>query len=336
MPAWQYASPGAIEATLKLIPNTPKPTTPIAADSILLQVTACGLNPADYKVQELGLIARAITAFPKTPGLDMSGKVISVGDAVSHIKVGAYVVGRIDPFKAPGALSHYLVVPAKNVAVLPEGVDVVQAAGFPTGVLTAYQTIAPHVTAGSGEKIFINGGTGGTGIFGIQIAKILGCHVTVTCSTNKVELCRELGADEVIDYKTSNVTELLRKKGHIFSLIVDNVGNSPSDLFSSSRSYLGASRPYVFVGGNMSFSAVTNLIWSLVVPAFLGGVKGKFVTFMTKDDQEHLELLTKWLGEGKVKIIVDSTVGFDDAKGAMQHLKAGSITGKVIVTTGLA
>jgi len=336
MKAWQFRAPGSLEKTLTLYSDVPKPDqSSLGPDDLLIKVIACGLNPADYKVLELGIIARAIVAFPKTVGMDLSGEVIAVGSAVTDIQVGAKIAGRVNPLGAAGALSSFLTIPRSRVAVLtnPE-TDVVLASGLATTALTAYQSIAPYVEAGRGDRIFINGGSGGVGSCCIQIAKLLGCHVTVTCSTGKVDMCRELGADDIIDYKkTASVTAELKKRDREYVLIVDNVGDSPTDLFSSSRSYLGKGKPYVFVGGHVSFSSATNMLLAILVPTVLGGVRGRFQSFITSDTPDDLKTVTEWFAEGKLKILEEARYGFEEAKTAMVRLKAGGATGKIIVTS---
>lgn len=335
MKGWQFQYPGAaaVDKYLTFKDTLPRPAeSSVGPEDVLVKVIASGLNPADYRVIELGLIARAILPFPKTAGIDFSGEIVSVGSKVTDVKTGDKVVGRVNPFKNAGALSEYVVTPRSYIAVLPPSADVVTAAGIPTAALTAYQSIAPHVTPGKGTKVFINGGSGGAGSCCIQIAKLLGCHVTVSCSTAKVDLCRQLGADEIIDYKRGNVTEELQRRGRVYALIVDNVGDSPADLYSSSREYLGDGRPYVFVGGHMSLSLFRNLLAAFIVPTFLGGVRGRFVQFLAKDVPEDLEQLVAWFAEGKLRIGVESTHEFADAKLAFQKLQAGSLTGKIIVT----
>ncbi|VUC24868.1 unnamed protein product [Clonostachys rosea] len=333
MQAWQYQSPGPIQSTLKLHASVPKPSpSSLSPDQVLIKTIAAGLNPADFKVQELGLIARAITGFPKTVGMDLTGTVQAVGPNVTTFSVGDTIVGRVNPLKAAGTLAPLVVADTVGIARLPEGLDPVEAAGLPTGALTAYQTIAPHVQVGKGDKVFINGAAGGVGIFSVQVAKLLGCRVTATASTGRgVELVKELGADTVIDYRQTDVVAHLKSKGEEYDLIVDNVGDGPGDLFSSSRTYLGVGKPYVFAGGRMTMRSVFNLITAAVVPTALGGVKGRLVTFVAKDSIEDLEKLLKWKAEGKLRIVVDSTFEFKDAKVAMEHLKAGRVKGKVIV-----
>ncbi|KIN03333.1 hypothetical protein OIDMADRAFT_117349 [Oidiodendron maius Zn] len=329
MKAWQVLSPGSVEDKLTLVDHEPQPSRPLQAGELLVQVVSAGINPADYKVPGLGIAARAITTFPKTLGMDLSGRVVSVGEGVTDLNVGDNVLARLDPTQAPGSLSEYVIVPRDGYALLPKEFDLDLAAGAPTTALTAYQSIKPYVKAG--DKIFINGGSGGTGTFGIQIAKILGCYVTVSCSTSKATLCKELGADEIIDYKTADVTEALKKSGHTYSHVVDNVGNSPPNLYSLSSAFLLPEAKYVFVGGAVSLRSAANLASSLLRPAVLGGGKNKFVMYVTKNRHDDLVQIAQWMGEGKLKTVMDSCFDFADVAKAFAHLKKGTSAGKVVV-----
>lgn len=329
MRAWLCAAPGAVAKTLKLVDDAPRPSKTLQDGQILVQVVAAGINPADYKTLDLGFASRAITSFPKTPGMDLSGKVVEVAADVADTKPGDLIFARMDPLKKEGALSEYVVLARNSYATLPEGCDMEEAGGAPTASLTAYQTIAPYVKPG--DKIFINGGSGGVGTFGIQVAKALGCHVTVSCSTGKAESCKSLGADEIIDYKTSDVLTELNKKGQEFVLVVDNVGNSPPNLYASSHNFLVPDGKFVFVGGAVTFGSATSLTKSLFLPGFLGGGKRKFVPFMTKSVREDLQQIATWMGEGKVKVMMDSVFSFEETREAFEHLKKGSSSGKVVV-----
>ncbi|EEY20400.1 reticulon-4-interacting protein [Verticillium alfalfae VaMs.102] len=308
MRVYQIDAPGPI-ANMKLV-TVPRPSETLEKEHILVKVIVAGINPADYKLPELGILSKAKLSYPICPGMDFAGQVVAVGEGVPDIKVGDNVLGRMGPLKWAGSLSEYA-----------------GAAG--TAALTAYQTIAPYAKAG--DKVFINGGSGGTGTYGIQIAKAIGCHVTVSCSTSKAALCKELGADEIIDYKTTNVTAKLREIGPVFSVIVDNVGDSPPDLFSASDAILLPSGHYKFVGGHFSFQMATHLASGLLLPKFLGGVSHKFEAFMTKNSHEDLAQLATWMGEGKVKTVVDSAFGFEQVYEAFEKLKVGSAAGKIVV-----
>ncbi|KEY64662.1 hypothetical protein S7711_02862 [Stachybotrys chartarum IBT 7711] len=329
--AWQLPSPGPVLSTLTLSDDVPNPGESFSADEVLVKVAAASLNPADYKLAELGLVSRGLVGFPKTPGIDLSGTVVAVGTNIQDLKAGDRVVGRVDPLSRLGSFAQYAVTRREYLAKLSAEADLTLAAGLPTAGLTAYQTIAPHVKDGQGDRVFINGGSGGVGTFGIQIAKLLGCHVTVTCSTAKIDLCKQLGADDIIDYKKTDIIQALKAKGQIFSVVVDNVGNSPSNLFASSQHFLKPSGPYVFVGGQVSFSALTSTAMHLLTPGFLGGRKRQYIMFMTKTNQEDIDKVAEWFGEGKLQVVKDSMYDFKQLREAFEHLKKGSCAGKVIV-----
>ncbi|KAH7145570.1 hypothetical protein B0J13DRAFT_675216 [Dactylonectria estremocensis] len=328
MRAWQASTPGPFAKTLALT-TTASPSEPLQPGQVLIAISRAGLNPADYKMCEIGLASRAITSFPKIPGMDLVGRIVDVAEGVTDVKKGDLVLSRANPTKRGGSLSEHIVVDHDSYAPLPESFDLDQAAGAPTAGLTAYQTIAPYVK--SGDKVFINGGSGGVGLFCIQVAKALGCHATVTCSTAKAEQCKSLGADDIIDYKTSDVLAELQKRGQVFALCVDNVGNSPPTLYASSHTFLQEGAKFVFVGGAISGPSFVSLSKSLVLPAFLGGGKRKFLPFKTENKRADLEQLRDWLVEGKVRTVINSTFGFDEADKAIEKVREGSGGGKVIV-----
>ncbi|KFH40902.1 Zinc-type alcohol dehydrogenase-like protein-like protein [Hapsidospora chrysogenum ATCC 11550] len=340
MKAWQLAAPGPVEKTMKLRDDVPRPDPQkLGEQEVLVQVAAASLNPSDHKLPGMGILARAVLHFPITVGMDFSGKVTTVGSRVADVRVGDWVVGRVDPrVKSPGTLREYITVDRADVAVLPadSAIDPVHAAGLGTAALTAYQTIAPYVREGQGDRVFINGGSGGVGTLGIQVAKQLGCHVTVTCSTAKAELCRELGADDIIDYKTisGNLSDELRKKAAgraPFRLIVDNVGNTLWDLYFSSDDYLAEGGPYVYVGSKPSLDSLRAVLVAKLLPRWLGGARAPFVAYLTENKQHDLEVLTRWAAEGRMKLIVDKVFEFEEAKTAMEYVKKGSSSGKNIV-----
>lgn len=329
MKAWKQTASGPIEENIKLVDDAPRPNAALQKGEILVRVASAGLNPADYKIMEMGLISRAAVKFPKVPGMDLSGTVVAVAEGLSDVKVGDNILGRIEPNRPDGSLSQYVVMPQDGYAVLPSGVDLDHAAGMPTTGLTAYQSIKPYVKPG--DRIFINGGSGGTGTFGIQIAKALGCHVTTSCSTAKVALVKKLGADEVIDYRIDDIITKLEAEGQVYDLVVDNVDNSPKDFFSQTPKFLKPEGYYIGVGGSASLGTAKNIAKGLLWPTLLGGTPRKFVPYFTKNVHEDYEQLVKWLADGTLTTIIESTYEFEQATEAFEYLKKGSSAGKVIV-----
>lgn len=332
MKAWQQATPGPIEENLKLVDDVRVPKAEeVKEGEVLVRVVSACLNPADYKIMEMGYMSRAIAKFPKVVGMDLSGTVVAVsgGQESKDVVVGDNILGRMEPNSASGSLSQYVVLPRDAYCVLSKGVDLDHAAGVPTAGMTAYQSIKPYVKAG--DRVFINGGSGGTGTYGIQIAKALGCHVTTSCSTAKIDLVRKLGVDAVIDYRVEDIVEKLKSEGQVYDLVVDNVENSPEDFFSKTPDFLKPEGHYVAVGGAASLQTVKKMVNGLLRPVFLGGTPRKFVPYFTKSVHEDYEQLGKWLADGTLTTIIESTFDFEKAIEAFEHLKKGSSAGKVIV-----
>ncbi|KAL2127576.1 hypothetical protein VTI74DRAFT_10464 [Chaetomium olivicolor] len=330
MRAWQYSTTtGGLEKNLVLNDSAPVPTisSGLGDAELLIQVLAAGINPADYKIPELGLIVRAVIRTPATPGMDFCGRVVQTTRTVDDFAIGDLVFGRIDATQH-GTLGEYIVAPTKACASVPAGVGVDDAAAVGVAGMTAYQVIAPYVKPGN--KVFINGGSGGTGTFGIQIAKALGCHVTVSCSSPKADLCRSLGADEILDYTSCNISEVLKAKGQVFSLVVDNAG-SPDDLYKASDDFLLPHGKFVQVGSMVNFQAVKTVTSRMLLPSFLGGGKRKYEMFNIRHGPADLKQLGQWIAEKKVKVVVEETYEMEDVPKAFEKLKKGKNAGKLVI-----
>lgn len=328
MYAWQFKSTaGGIENNFYL-PASGVPKPQITDNQILVEVYSAALNPADYKVPELGLISKAMVPSPCTPGMDFCGKIVSVGRKIHSYRAGQMVFGNYAGPLGHGSLSQYIAVSQEMLAHVPKGSKTDHMAGAAVAGLTAYQSIYPNVKRG--DKIFINGGSGGTGMFGVQIAKALGCHVTTCCSTQKIDFCTELGADEVIDYSTMDVIATLKKKGEVFSLVVDNVG-LPTNLYGSSHHFLLHHGKFVQVGAETNFMSAIGHARNMFLPGFLGGGSRKYQFLVLKPNHEQLKQIAEWIDQEKIKIFLDSVWEYDDVPRAFERLKTHRVKGKVIV-----
>ncbi|KAJ8117932.1 hypothetical protein OPT61_g968 [Boeremia exigua] len=325
MLAWQYDGvTGGVENNLRINEAASQPT--IGDNEILVEVHAMALNPVDYKLTESApLTALGLKCIP---GADFCGKVAKTGQKVDSFQIGEWVFGAKVAAISNGTLGQYVSVSQDMLTSLPSGVEVDDAASVGIVGLTEIQAIKPNVKPG--DKVFINGGSGGTGVYGIQIAKALGCHVTTTCSTGNVKLCESLGADEVIDYTTNNVVEALAAKGTVFQLAVDNVG-SPADLYKQSASYLTSSGKFVQVGASPSLGGFAQITSNLLVPSFLGGGKRPYQVLMTKTSTDDLKQLGAWMKEGKIRAVLDEVFEWDDAPRAFEKLKSGRSKGKLVI-----
>ncbi|GAB1318554.1 Reticulon-4-interacting protein 1, mitochondrial [Madurella fahalii] len=333
MKAWQYSTAaGGIENNLVLNDSVALPTlsSRLGDAELLVRVLSASINPADYKLPELGPIARVAIRTPATPGADFCGRVVQATRTVNGFAIGDLVFGRIDP-QQHGTCAEYIVVPTKACTHVPEGVSVDEAAAIGVAGITAYHTISPNVNPG--DKVFLNGGSGGVGTFGIQIAKARECHVTVSCSPAKAELCRSLGADEVIDYTAADVPQTLKAKGQVFALVVDNVG-APENLYKAADDFLLPHGKFVQVGAPLSLKTAGTFATRLLLPAFLGGGKRKYEIYTVQHGPEDLKQLGQWVVEKKVKVVIEETFELGDLPKAFEKLRKGRNAGKLVIHVG--
>ncbi|KAK0935054.1 hypothetical protein LTR48_003810 [Friedmanniomyces endolithicus] len=326
MLAWQYqTTKGGFLANLNLntvpLPD-PKPT------QHLVQVLHAALNPVDYKLAEVAFVSRFAIPKPANPGIDFVGRMVAPA-AGSNLKPGQMVFGFANPSPlAAGSLREYAVVETTGVVAAPEGVEARALAASGVGASTAYQSIVPYVKPG--DHVLINGGSGGVGVYSIQVAKAAGCRVTTTCSTPNVELCRSLGADHVIDYRTQDVLETLKKRGQQFDHVVDNVG-SQWDLVWRSHEYTKPGASIAYLGVAPTFDFAWNLLKVLAWPSALGGARRKFANLSVVPVNSELEQLGAWMKDGKIKPVFDSVWPMEKVPEAFRKLKTGRAKGKVVI-----
>ncbi|EPS33768.1 hypothetical protein PDE_08730 [Penicillium oxalicum 114-2] len=328
MKAWLYSSTsGGLENNLQLDKTARTPPVP-QGSQILVHVLAASLNPADFKVPELGLPARLYIGTPASPGMDFCGRVVKAGTLAQHIPEGQLVFGSAARPLKFGSLAEYMIVSTDQVAVVPEGVDIESAAAVGIAGQTAFQSLEGYVQAG--DKVLINGGSGGCGIFAIQIAKQMGCHVTAVCSTRNMELCLRLGADEVIDYtKEKDLTGTLVARGTIFDHILDHVG-TPADMYYQCHRFLKEGGVFIQVGSSTIVTQAGRLAW----PSFLGGGRRRYVVLMYKPCPRQLHQLGEWMQEGSVTVQKDSVFEFEEVVKAFAKLRSGRARGKIVVRVG--
>jgi NADPH:quinone reductase-like Zn-dependent oxidoreductase len=326
MRSWQYSSTqGGLEnnLTLDIVP-LPQPK----ADQHLVRIIAAAVNPVDYRLAEFQLLHKTTFPKPASPGNEFAGYIVKPAPR-SALKAGQLVCGAAGTtFMCGGAMSEYGIANVNAVIPMPAGLSTTDAAGISTVGITAYQSIIPNSKPGS--RVFLNGGSGGVGTFGIQIAKAEGRHVTVTCSTPNVELCKSLGADEVIDYKTQNVLQALKASPHKYDLVVDNV-ESDHSLYWHAHEYTNPGAKYVTVAVSHHLSFVWFIAKARLLPGFLGGAKRQHVIVIGAPNMEHLKKIADWMVEGKIKSVIDSKYKFEEVKQAYQRLKTGRARGKIIV-----
>jgi NADPH:quinone reductase-like Zn-dependent oxidoreductase len=326
MRAWQFRpSSGPMESNLTL---SSVPLPPIKDTEVLVENYSTGLNPIDYKILSLPLIPRLLFSH-STPGLEVCGRVASIGSFVTDFKVGDIVYGAKPPGDKHGSLAQYVPISEKLIARVPKSLedrpdDMVAIA---TVGMTVHAALAPY--AKPENRVFINGGSGGAGVAAIQIAKILGYHVTVSTSTANIALCKGLGANEVLDYTTAPIIQQLKDGGKLFDLVLDNVG-APANLYRVCTPFLKPEGKFIQVGLGLNIAGVWQLATNNVLSALSWG-KRQYIFVDAKADRAIFEQLAAWMEEGKLRVVIDSTFDFGAAPKAYEKLKLGRARGKIVV-----
>jgi NADPH:quinone reductase-like Zn-dependent oxidoreductase len=302
-----------------------------ADDQVLVRVRAASVNPLDWhymegtpyiaRLLEFGLLQPKISRL----GVDMAGQVEAVGKNVTDFKPGDEVFGQ-----RFGAFGEYVVVRADRALVIkPAGVTFEQAAALPVAAITALQGLRDKGKVQPGQKVLINGASGGVGTFAVQLAKMMGADVTGVCSGRNVELVRSLGADHVIDYTKEDYT----KNGQRYDVMLDNVANHS---FSENIHILNPQGKYVMIGGGGPEDQ--GFIGPLVLPIkaallrrFVTQEVGFMLAEVTKSDLSYLANLVQ---TGKMKVVIDKTYPLSQLPDALRYLETGRARGKVVVTVG--
>ena len=295
------------------------------ANEVLVRVHAAAVNPLDWHYMRgspyLMRLGSGIGA-PKDVrmGVDFAGTVEAVGADVTRFKTGDEVFGG-----RSGAFAEYVVIPEDRALTRkPANVSFEQAAAVPIAAVTALQALRDKGQLEPGQKVLINGASGGVGTFAVQIAKALGAEVTGVCSTRNVEMVRSIGADHVFDYKKENYTE----SDNEYDLIVDMVGNHN---LSANRRVLSEAGTLVLVGG-----AKGDWIGPLKRPlgAMLQGpfVDQEMITLFASLSQEDLDLLAEFMRAGEVTPVLDRSYPLSEIPAAIDYSEAGRARGKIIIT----
>jgi NADPH:quinone reductase-like Zn-dependent oxidoreductase len=322
---WSTIS-GGLDRSLKSTTTAPLPpgAAPLGPNSTLVKVSHAALNPIDYKLAETPLLN--LLLFPRrpaTPGRDFAGTVVST--TLPSLKPGQRVFGQAKT----GSLAEYAVVDKASIAPLPDSVSLRDGATLGVAGLTAYLCVSPYV--GPGCKVLVNGGSGGVGTFVIQAAKAAGASVvTAICSGPNAELCRSLGADDVIDYRAENAVAALKRSGRQYDHVVDTVFPG-AELYWNCHHYLKPQGVYISIAGNISLKGVWDLVSVSFWPGWLGGGQRSFLQLLEKPNPELYETVAQWMAEGKMKAVIEEEFSLEDAGEAFARLKTGRTRGKLVV-----
>jgi NADPH:quinone reductase-like Zn-dependent oxidoreductase len=297
-------------------------------DQILVRVRAASVNPLDWHFMEgTPYLARLISFGALRPtvtrlGVDFAGTVESVGKNVTRFKPGDDVFGG-----KTGAFAEYVCVRAdRAVALKPANVTFEQAAVVPIAALTALQGLRDNGKLQPGQRVLINGASGGVGTFAVQIAKSFGADVTGVCSTKNLDMVRSIGADRVIDYTKDDFTSGAER----YDLIIDNVANRS---LSECRRVLKPNGKYVMIGGGglnegRWVGPFPRLIKALALSPFVSQDMGMMLADMNVKD---LAVLADLMQAGKVTPVIDRRYSLRDVPEAIRYLEQGHARGKVVI-----
>jgi 2-desacetyl-2-hydroxyethyl bacteriochlorophyllide A dehydrogenase len=290
------------------IADVPQPE--VLENDVLVAVHAASINPIDNIVRAGYMKEMLPITFPYVMGYDVAGVVAEVGSNVTKFKVGDEVYARPNQ-EDSGSIAEYAVVKEDELALKPKTLSFEEAASFPLAGLTAWQALVSKGNLQKGQKVLIHAGSGGVGTYAIQMAKHLGAEVTTTTSTANVDLVKSLGADHVIDYKTTEFDEVLKD----FDLVIDMMGG---DILNKSFKVLKKGGKVVSIKGQDTEGLASEY-----------GVE--FEVFFMWPSSEMLAHVGGLMDQGIIKPVIDRSYTFEQTQEAYDYLQTGRAKGKVTI-----
>jgi 2-desacetyl-2-hydroxyethyl bacteriochlorophyllide A dehydrogenase len=314
----KYGSPDILELK-KVEKPIPK------ENEVLIKIYAASLNAADWHIMRGNpFLARLVIGLlqPKYNilGADVAGHVEAVGKLVTQFKSGDAVFGDLSS-NYFGGFAEFVCATEDALVLKPANVTFEEAAAVPLAAITALQALRDGGKIQSGQKVLINGASGGVGTFAVQIAKSFGAEVTAVCSTAKMELVKSIGADHVIDYTKEDFT----RNGECYDIIV--AANGDRSMVDYKRALTSTGR-YVMIGGSSR-----QLAQGIFLGPFISMTSGKKMgNMLAKANQNDLEFIKELLEAGKVKPIIDRCyTSLSQVPDAMRYLEEGHAMGKIVI-----
>jgi NADPH:quinone reductase-like Zn-dependent oxidoreductase len=292
-------------------------------DEVLIRVRAAAANPMDYHFMTGVYLMRLATGLrrpkPTRPGVDVAGEIDAVGKNVTRFQPGNPVFG-----VARGTFAEYVCGSQDRLALKPANLTFEQAAAIPVAGATALQGLRDKGRIQPGQKLLINGASGGVGTFAVQIGKAFGAEVTGVCSTKNVGLVRSIGADHVVDYTADDFTRGAER----YDLIVDCIGNRP---LSALRRIMTDNGTLLPIGARASGRWVGPLpqLLKLLVSSWF--VSQKLVFFVARVNTDELTALKELIEANKVTPVIDRRYTLSQVPEAIRYLKEGHARGKVVI-----
>jgi NADPH2:quinone reductase len=295
-------------------------------DEVLIAVKACSVNFPDTLIIQGKYQFRP--EFPFSPGSDVAGIVDVVGENVKHLKVGDEVVGFI-PF---GGFAEKAIVKAKDCFPKPKGMSMVNASAFLLAYGTSYHALKDRANLQKGETVLILGASGGVGLTALELAKLMGAKVIAAASSKeKLDLCKEFGADEVINYTEESlkdrVKEITNARG--VDVIYDPVGGHYSELALRAIAWKGRHLVIGFANGEIPKIPINLTL--LKGASIVGVFWGAFAQNQPKESLENIKELLTWFAKGDLKPHIDKTYSLQDAPKALEAMMQRKTKGKIVI-----
>ena len=304
------------------------------AHDVLVKIHAASVNPVDFKVREGKLKPVLPYRLPFVLGCDLAGEIVQVGSAVRAFKAGDQVFARANKMRV-GSFAEYIAISEDDIALKPASMDMVQAASVPLVALTAWQAFHDEFKLQRGQRVLVHAGSGGVGVFAIQIAKHLGAYVATTTGTGNVEWVRSLGADRVVDYRKQDFARELDG----FDLVLDTIGG---DTLEKSLQVLKPHGTIVSISGPpdpaFAKSIGANFVVALAMRLMSRRIRRlaqkhrmHYRFFFMRPSGKQLRRIAALIDAGELRTVVDRVFPFAQAKEALAYVEAGHAKGKVVI-----
>ncbi|MCP4105120.1 MAG: NAD(P)-dependent alcohol dehydrogenase [Desulfobacteraceae bacterium] len=311
---------------LEIMSDFPDPA--ISGNQVLIKVHSAGVNPLDWKIREGQLRFSLGSNFPMILGNDVSGTIVDIGSDVTNFRIGDEVFCLSDAspkrsltgFAKSGAYAELAVTREDTLSYKPNTVSHQEAASIPLAALTAYQTLQYKARIKKGDKVLINGASGGVGTFAVQIAKALEGKVTAVCGTSNQDLVASLGSDRVIDYRKQKITELNEKYDVIYDVAAVTSFFRCKGLLTKTGIFISnLANPF-------------NLLSTILFPAFrIFGFKKRYTFAWVKSSGDDLKNISQMIDDAKIRGVIDKVYEMEEIREAHDYSQSGLVKGKIII-----
>lgn len=310
------------------------PLPELGATDVLVEIHAAGVNPLDAKIASGEFKLILPYTMPLVLGHDMAGVVVRVGPRVTRFKVGDEVYARPADGRI-GTFAEFIAVSENDLALKPKTLTMEEAASLPLVALTAWQVLVEQAKLKSGQKVFIQAGSGGVGTIAIQLAKHLGATVATTASTANVDWVKALGADVVVDYKKDDFAKVLGGYDVVFDTLGGDTLKKSVDVLKPGGQLIGIAGP-----PDPRFAEKRDLAWplKLVVRLLSRGIRkaaerrrASYAFVFMRASGDQLREIASLVDAGVIRPVVDRAFPFDETQQALDYVETGRSKGKVVV-----